>query len=512
MSPLRARVAAALSLLVVAALFVTAPSSAAEEPAPTATPEPTVEPSVAVTWPEVTAVDPERTDLVVDVRASGYTRLHLDTWPTEHDWTDPVDGDGPHVVQDPPDGRHHLRLWGCTTESDCRVLSLSPELLVARSLPVRLGWDAHHVDQRPGGTTVLDGYVAPWSSQDGGDLRWELVSRDGSGASWTGVEHYDHVAGDWQWSRWEAPLVLPEDVPEGSYDLLLHLADHVEPIGLLTGGLSAVVEVDATAPVIESATGGRVVYPARDEYRDWVRFTVQATGASAAEAVVRDASGAEVVRIPLVETAKGWAGAFHGRDDRSRVVPEGEYAVELVASDLAGNTASTTRWIEVSHAEREMTTETLTLRPADVLLDSRVGACSQLRRPSARGGRGTLGFYSQTRCTHPRRSDVSAVFGVYLPPAFLANYKEIRLKMLAGGAVGSRGAYLVETIESPKGQFTERLELGPSMRTWKMRFQWSDIHDVEGERPYLIWHLGLTAGSRYDVQQMQLVVRYETLR
>lgn len=487
----------------VLALVPTPMASSVEEPA---------EPYLEATWPEVTAFHPERTDYVVEVRTAGYDRvlLRADGWPTEVAVTG-----GSFRLPDLPMGSYAIELVGCLSGT-CTTVGTSPMLRVARALHLYYD-DAFQTRYVQGGGTVeLSGPLYPLTPSDGGEVSWELTTRHGEPGTWTGTTTYavEETSSAFGARRWTALLELPAEVPDGDFSLQMVLRDDVDPFGPLEGRVQGTVQVDSVAPVIEEYTVRDVVYPARDGYLDASFVQVLASGADRVDLVVRSVEGQEVRRLRLNgggHSGERFLGKWSGRDDDGRVVPEGIYSVEAVAIDRAGNVSIDSRSVRVEEEELQRRTTIIPLSPSRTVIDRNVGACSQLRSPSARGGRYSLGFYSRTRCQDPERSQVVAAFGAYLPTAFRADYKSVQLRMRAGGARGARGAYLIHLVEDPKGNLSDRTQMGPAMRDWKFDFELQDIHKPRADRPYVIWHLGLTEGSRYDVQAMELVVTYKVL-
>lgn len=216
-----------------------------------------------------------------------------------------------------------------------------------------------------------------------------------------------------------------------------------------------------------------------------------------------EAPDGHVVRVIAASGNIQWS----GRDATGAVVPSGRY--KFVAADYVGNAAATVGYLNIDTRHRVTRTWTRTIRANSHLLGTYVGRCSTMRRPSARGWAGSLGYYANTRCgnTTWRASAVSTLYGIYLP----SNVdKDLTVRVFVyGGAAKSRPrSYAGLRYLNTSGMWqhwtllTPNLGLHPGIRT--------NDSAIYKDRAFY-WGLATEAGDRFDVKSFTVELKYYAL-
>ncbi len=440
------------------------------------------------------------------------------TWQGELWQSDPAPmaSEGPTAVALPVDGTGRVVVEGCVKRS-CSEVARSKRLVVLRSL--HASWDGK-VRVAEGTVPVPVDLALELPSVEG-DVAWELLADDGSGPVASGETRYETGYARNRRGRLDFDLEVPPGLPEGRHLLRARLTGSYPEHGDLEGEATGVVVIDRTAPVIGSMTlSSDSVYPYYDGYLDSTEIEVAAdTGAVGGSWRVENASG-EVVRRGILQKRAGtdllvnsWWGSI---DDSRDHAPAGAYEVHVEVVDKAGNRSEGAR-APVAVVSQRMVKRSfdLRMRPTDVELQRWVGRCSRLKSPSSRKVRGSIGLYSHLRCDKPDEGLVATANGVYLPPSVDGHYRNLELSITGGRSKRHRNsslAYLVAYVENPQGRLKGRTQLGRRHREWSVdKLGDTMVHDRD-ERPYVIWHVALSEGSRYDVDEYRVRGRYHALR
>ena len=479
--------------------------------------------AATVVLPDIKGINPTIDEYVVEVADNSYDRLRAswqgrtwqgDLWQSD---PEPIAPEGPSTVTLPVDGTGRVVVEGCVKRS-CAEVARSKRLVVLRSL--HASWD--------GRVRVAEGMVlvpvdlaveVPFVE---GAVEWELLAGDGSGpvaAGETGYEtRYARRGG-----RLVFELEVPPGLPEGRHVLRAGLSGSYPRYGVLEGEVTGAVVIDRTAPVIESLTlSSDTVYPYHDGYLDSTDIEVATdAGAVGGSWRVENATG-EVVRRGTLQKRPGsnllvstWMGEIEDDDDRWADAPAGDYEVHAEVVDKVGNVSEAAQAPVTAVSQRMVKRRfDLGLRPTDVELQRWVGRCSRLKSPSSRKKRGSIGLYSNLRCDKPSEGLVATANGVYLPPSADGHYRNLELSVTGGRSKRHRNgalAYLVAYVENPKGRLKGRTQLGSRHREWSVEALGDKMVHARDERPYVIWHVALSEGSRYDVDEYRVRGRYHEL-
>ncbi|GHJ61193.1 hypothetical protein NOK12_37110 [Nocardioides sp. OK12] len=498
--------ASVLSALLLLALLlgVTAPVSAEETRGEAA---PREARTASVTFPDIRGINPTLDEYVVEVGASDYDSLRA-AWKGHRTTLAP---EGSTVVALPVDGIGTIVVSGCVAEK-CKELVRSKRFTVLRALHSSWGGTVR-ANAEP---AVVTGVLERGAPSGTGNVAWDLVPADSAAPATAPV-----ASGKTGYSTGfaiPAPTLrfsvqVPPEVPEATYELRARLTSSTPTFGELEGELSGTVVVDRTAPVIESLETSRDdVYPPRDQYRDNVAIKALASPDTASGSYsIRSATGEVVQRGQLDRRGDEgvWRASWRGESSFGQTLPTGDYVVHADVVDEAGNRSAPAQTTVAVVAQRVRQRKfVMRLRPTDVELDRNVGRCSRLKSPSSRRSPGSVGFFSALRCDKPAQAHVVTSNGVYLPHTVDGRYKNFQLSVTGGRSKRHRNkaqAYLVVHLVDPKGRLVERTQLGRRYRQWRLDKVHDDlVHDRETARPYVIWNVGLSEGSRYDVDEYRL--------
>jgi len=309
------------------------------------------------------------------------------------------------------------------------------------------------------------------------------------------------------------PAAAGLDLTEGVYTLT------VEWTGVKDGLNVAVQDampltVDFTAPQLAVTAMAEVFYPTKDDwprqYANTVKFGVAYTPTAidnnhySYEWRVVNADGRVVARA--TDNSR-WDSkvVWDGRSRGSRA-PEGSYRLELTASDSVGNTAEyvADAPVRLSHAAYRRVAWHKTVTARGSMFADWSGDCGRIRKPGVKGGKGSLGYYSNGRC---QTDDVSkgvavAAHRVVLPRS--EAYSTVRIRA-HGGPVERRhlaGLRGISNEDTALGRLTALS--GPwGMVGWirhrASRMMWRDRA--------IYWYVNTGYGQRFDITSFDLTLK-----
>jgi hypothetical protein len=147
----------------------------------------------------------------------------------------------------------------------------------------------------------------------------------------------------------------------------------------------------------------------------------------------------------------------------------GTYTIEISPSDNSGNITVDKRTVNVSGKKlvpKTLRALSVPVGPSPRPTSTAAPGCSRLRRPSLRGWTGSVGYYSNTRCSRGFDASVAATAnGINVPKAF---------------------------------------QNGPTVSA--ARF----VHDKSTD-PFVIWSAMTAVGHRYDIRDFTVVLTYTVL-
>ncbi|MFC7360890.1 hypothetical protein [Nocardioides astragali] len=469
-----------------------------------------------IAWPEETILNPHATPYTITVNDAGGVGTLIAQWrPAEDQVRElvlPHEGDVTLPFAESADNFsttvYVYRCPGTVVDRTCASAGYSRPLRIyveADTTPLVGGRGAIG----PTAQALSFSYVP----EGLGTTSWRLLAADGAVLQ-TGTTPLS--------TRGEIVVSVPAGTPEqrGSLEMVITLDGTA--VGHLEGTQVLLANIDGVAPpppVI--STTGSVIYSYDDGYLDSVGVTVSTTGARTVEVVaVNEATGVVHSVLPAFPRADPYTFEFAGRDSRRRSLPPGTYRLRAVATD-AGDNSSTGLGapIEVRAERLRQDTWTRTVPAAKTIVKKFVGDCSTLHKPASRGWRGSLGYYSATRCRRPKESFVQVVHGIYVPQSVLDKYTRMRISLTGGPSRGRAGSYLILGYYSDNKpwRFTNRsvhrgsgvgIRRGASVVGGQVNRL---VHDRFEDRPFVAWSTGLTAGSRYDVKSFTVQLTRQVL-
>ncbi|MFN8188964.1 MAG: hypothetical protein U0R78_00775 [Nocardioidaceae bacterium] len=470
---------------------------------------------LSVTWPAATQINPNITSYKITVSDSGPGNLFaVTTWDLT---ATPVAHSGQTTVTFGGDGEGAVALYRCSGDvnSDCVFTdAASPQIAVHHSVGL-VGLSVVKGTSSTPGQLVVSPNI--WAYSGFGDLAFDWSLRDAGGQQ---VASASDVARDP--ATFEMTVEVPSGLSGGDYTLF------VTAHGTFAGGpvtseaLSADVSIDTTTPEIVSTTlATDVIFPVRDYFRDALEVDLTATETAALSFRLLAEDGTVLGDLPsrsayaTPSTTWVWTGKL-GR----HIVDPGNYRVEVRAQDLAGNYSNwtPTALFRVDLAEQKDVTVTTTVTPSTSVFDRYVGRCSSLTSPSSHGWKGSLGYYSQTKCKSEKKnaSVVVVWHAAWLPTPGVGDksYHWVKVQAFGGAAKGhAKGAYMVMGYIDSKGAFGARKQFDPRMR-WHPGARVSKLGKLlwhQDGRAFFVWSNGLTSGSRYDIRSFKLQVNLRAL-
>ncbi len=470
--------AAALLALAVLPLIVATPASAAED--------------AVLTWPAVTRFNYETTPYVIHAQTQDVTGLDVRV---NGGQPQPVSPDGdlrPRFVRSGPQVVEVRRCKPTCVQVEYRRVEAYVTFVGTKRGIDRFG---------PHRGLAFTYGVGP--ADVAATLTWSIVDpRDGDAVL---AQGQDEIITSPKLEF--GPVTLPEGTPDGAYELRRHLSGASEEFGTLDADLApARVVWDATPDPGILTLSQKVLYPAKDGYRDQV--LIGAKTDQWPELVVLDADQVVRARYDIYDLRTDqvyW---------RPRGVEPGRYTVRFTTTDEAGNVAVVQAPLQVRRGKVTWRRYTTTVTAKSALVRSTVGSCSTLASPAPGRPRGSLGYYSQTRCERAEDSIVSTLDSARVPRSFLGGYRDFRVSVKGGKARGTKDAYAVlYYYDARKQTYVQRTQLPPQDRTHAgRRVRQANGLVVDGSgKPRVYWNLGLTAGSRYDVTSFTVTVRYQVL-
>lgn len=290
----------------------------------------------------------------------------------------------------------------------------------------------------------------------------------------------------------------------------------------LAGVPTYALEPDTTPPTFTlHGSGPATFYPVQDSYKDLFTVDYDVSDDQAAlidvEVVITNGSGTEVysqtdqLANPST-TSFGW----NGRNQGGSLVPAGAYALSFTATDDSTNVAEPVA-VQATVSLKKLVQKKLvkTVKAQGSTVDQIVGRCSRLRKPSLRGWAGSLGYYSNTRCTAGFDASVALTVNVTkVPGAFENRYRSLTIKAYGGAARSRPGSQLLlQYYRDASDEWVRQKFLGSRVGTHSgARVDNAKPfvhHDSDGH--WLAWSAMVAKGHRYDVRDFTVVLAYTAL-
>ncbi len=293
---------------------------------------------------------------------------------------------------------------------------------------------------------------------------------------------------------------------DGAYDIAATITVTRPGLGTLpAAAASGALTVDKTGPTVTLTRSVATIYPliATTSYPTLSRIDVTGDLGPVTGFVVRNGNGTVVRNLVLNVNKTVW----NGRDNAGKVVSAGTYFVFAVDTD--GNRSVSSASVTVSRQTLVLKKFVKELSASGSLFDKFIGKCSTLRSPSARGTRGSLGFYSNTKCGTQTfaSSAVSTAHAIRVPAA--AKYVDLRVDVTGGAATAKKYSKGIIRYLSTKGSWTNETVISSTYGIHR-----GPVRPTTGlidPNQFLVWGFVTAYGSRYDVIRFTVVVRYYAL-
>lgn len=270
-----------------------------------------------------------------------------------------------------------------------------------------------------------------------------------------------------------------------------------------------IAPANAAAPDITGLSASpSTIYPLINNANRPGSTTITITGdaSTVADLEIRDSTDTKVRDInPAGQNQVAW----DGRNNSAAVVAAGTYTIVAIGAGSVVSPFDTT--VTVSTKKLVLKSFTKTVTAAGSLVDKFVGKCSTLRKPSKRGWKGSLGYYSNTKCSNRSflKAGVLGVHALRLPAA--ESYADVRVNLYGGAAKAnkkSRGVllYLDKTLENATGTVKVSPKLGNHNGLVR------SAANLVASNGRFIWSFSTAAPkSKYDVKNFTVVAHYYVL-
>lgn len=346
------------------------------------------------------------------------------------------------------------------------------------------------------------------------DITWQIL-RNGTALPTPGGTVTGQPLGEQgELSRIEIPA---GDLADGVYEFEATITAHESDFGSYTTERTILFRVNRLAPVVSAITlntrgkyqGYPAIYPNAGSPNHSRYVVINPTTSDtlpALKVAIHNAQGA-LVRTWMLQTNVPW----WGTDQAGKQLPSGVYTISL--RDTDGLVSSTTGKVYVESRTRVTKTWTRTVTARSSLVDQYVGRCSTLRKPSARGWTGSLGYYANTKCRRDtwRASAVSTMHGVRVPAAD----QVIALRVdVYGGAARTRpksiaGFRLFGTNEKWRAWTVLKPYLGSHLGDKRQGLTYA--RGLVFPDRWFYWGMATAAGDRYDVKTFKISMTYNVL-
>jgi hypothetical protein len=311
------------------------------------------------------------------------------------------------------------------------------------------------------------------------------------------------------------PVIDPTGLPDSrnNYTLRMELSYDDPKVGEVKTGFALVdfrIDTVGTPITKVSATPGQL-YPYRDSYRDSVAITVaRPWDYVKLRLEILNADNSLVKAFVVPSTVSDETFVWTGRNSAGQVVPGGTYHFRATLTDAAGNVTTKTQG-SVSVVRKKVVSRTFThtySAAGSLLQKVVVGSCSRLASPSSRGWSGSLGFYSNKKCSKSFEASIIETRHAVRVPAAL-KYGSLRVSMYGGAAREAPRSISYITYIKPKREFTKPAVMRPGLGNHAgpsvngAAFVFSDRS--------IGWDVFNAKGSRYDVKSFTVKLGYTVL-
>jgi hypothetical protein len=293
------------------------------------------------------------------------------------------------------------------------------------------------------------------------------------------------------------------------YSLVADLSYDDPGFGVVSKNLDSRFRIDTVAPGQASLSISEPrVYPFRDGYLDKTSLVVKRASTEPSEISVK-ITGPENQVVREWHNSNGGIFGWAGTDRDGHLVPAGDYTVSVTVTDLAGNALpAVTESVRVVRQKTEIREFKHTYTAIGSLADTFVGSCSVLKKPSNRGWAGSLGYYSNEKCTGSTdKSVVSTIHEVRLPASI--EYRNVRVSVYGGASKPATRHIAYVNYFSRERDWSNPVMLLPN--TGNHAGASVDGADYVFDDRYLVWGVFNVKGSHYDVKSFTVTANFKVL-
>ena len=338
---------------------------------------------------------------------------------------------------------------------------------------------------------------------------WTLTNADDTAVDGATPKALDVTASPAHFTVDPAALGL-STLPDGDYKVVVTTTGDRN----LAGTDTKAVTWDATAPVLDKVTASlTTVYPYPDGYRDTISAKVAAPangGGGVGTLQVLNANNTVVRSFTNKNLVNGTTVAWNGAFASGTRVAAGNYRFRTVVRDAAGNTDTDLSPFFAVSAKRLVTKHLKTVVTAQKSLAADgSGRCSSLRKPGLKLGAGSVGYYSEYKCTGKATDDSQIAVGVHVVKVPGA-YSYGTLGVRAYGRAAKAGSQALAMMATKSGDIGARRWLTSglgwhSMGTYKAATYIDAGHEV-------VWAITEGDGARYDIGKFEVTLDYKVLQ
>jgi len=298
-----------------------------------------------------------------------------------------------------------------------------------------------------------------------------------------------------------------------NYNLVGTLSYEDPDFGTVAAQLNGIlfrVDTIGTPITSVSATPGQL-YPYRDNYKDSVAITVaRPWDYVKLRLEILNSSNTLVKAYVVPNTVSDETFTWRGTNTAGQVVPAGTYHFRASLTDAAGNVTTKTQGaVSVVRQKKVSRTFTKTYSAAGSLYKKvLVGDCSALASPSKRGWKGSLGFYSNAKCSRTLNASIIETRHVAKLPAALS-YGSLRISMYGGASTAANRSVAYLAYIDTNGHFNDPKMMMPSLGNHAGPSVPGTSYIFDGG--LIAWDVFNGKGSMYDVKSFTVKLAYTTL-
>jgi len=272
----------------------------------------------------------------------------------------------------------------------------------------------------------------------------------------------------------------------------------------VAGSILTAAPALAATPVINNQTNSvATVYPVVDGYVDTITFgwSIDQPVTTLSLDVMNSADSTHTPVFPVAFDDKATTKyVWNGMTTGGGVVPAGTYYARVTA-DNGADPLDSNNGPSFAVSAKKLTEQTWTKKvtAGSSVVAVAKGKCSTVARPGKKLGTGSVGYYSNTKCTTLHEDFAATLHQIKLPKA----YQPGTLTLSTYGAAVKAGSVM------HVGFFTSEWKIG-STKGWHAgpTVSAARVVDSSGE---VVWQSYARNGNRYDIKYFKITYHYTTL-